>query len=43
MMGNVTPFAMTAVSVKDVIILCLKLERGNVCSPFLKVALFRGL
>lgn len=28
------------VSVKDIIILCLKLERGNACSPFLKVTLF---
>ena len=40
-MENVIPFTMTFVSVKDIIILCLKLERGNVCSLFLKVRLFR--
>lgn len=40
-MENVIPFTMTFVSVKDIIILCLKLERENVCSLFLKVRLFR--
>lgn len=34
MMENVIPFTMTFVSVKDIIIPCLKLERGNVCSLF---------
>lgn len=42
-MENVIPFTVTFVSVKDIIILCLKLERGNVCSFFLKVRLFRVL
>lgn len=41
MMENVIPFTMTFVSLKNIIILCLKLERRNVCSLFLKVALFR--
>lgn len=40
-MENVITFTMTFVSVKDIIIPCLKLERGNVCSLFLKVTLFR--
>lgn len=39
-MENVIPFTMTFVSVKDMNILCLKLER-NVCSLFLKVRLLR--
>lgn len=41
MMENVIAFTMTFVSVKNIIILCLKLERGNVCSLFLKVTLLR--
>ena len=42
-MENVIPFTVTSASVKDIIILCLKLERGNVCSFFLKARLFRVL
>ena len=42
-MENVIPFTATSASVKDIIILCLKLERGDVCSFFLKVRLFRVL
>lgn len=34
MMANVIRFTMTFVSVKERIILCLKLVRGNVCSLF---------
>lgn len=41
-MENVTA-SVAFVSVKGVIILCLKLEKGNVCSFFLKVTLFREL
>lgn len=40
MMENVPPLLLFFVSVKDIMILCLKLERGNASSPFLEVTLF---
>lgn len=43
MMENVIPFTMTFVSLKDIIILCLKLERRNVCSLFFEGNIIQGI